>query len=169
MNLSDEAQMGPVACGALAAWSTTSPSWLRLSSRIVLSPSETRRKTWALSSSPRLTWLARHARDGRYWLVALFLLLVSVETYFDTAGTFQFDSRTGYYDSLDYYDTLAAAFLSGQLYLKTVPDPELLALPNPYDPSKNEKFRLHDASLYNGRYYLYFVRRRRCFTLPGVR
>ncbi len=48
------------------------------------------------------------------------------------------------------------AFLNGQLYLKIRPKPELLALQNPYDGRYNEHLRLHDASLYNGKYYLYF-------------
>ena len=34
--------------------------------------------------------------------------------------------------------------------------PELLALDDPYDPAQNAPWRLHDASLYDGRYYLYF-------------
>src|SRR5207248_6297600 len=32
----------------------------------------------------------------------------------------------------------------------------LLALADPYDPAQNAPYRLHDASLYHGRYYLYF-------------
>ncbi|HLG97932.1 MAG TPA: hypothetical protein VKX49_16580 [Bryobacteraceae bacterium] len=32
----------------------------------------------------------------------------------------------------------------------------MLALQDPYDPDTNEKLRLHDASLYHGKYYLYF-------------
>ncbi len=36
------------------------------------------------------------------------------------------------------------------------PDPRLLSLPDPYDPSVNAPYRLHDASLFNGRYYLYY-------------
>lgn len=32
----------------------------------------------------------------------------------------------------------------------------MLALPDPYDPAQNAPYRLHDASLYQGRYYLYF-------------
>jgi hypothetical protein len=51
---------------------------------------------------------------------------------------------------------LANGFLSGHLYLPLKPTAELLALPNPYDSKANEKWRLHDASLYRGHYYLYF-------------
>lgn len=52
----------------------------------------------------------------------------------------------------DYTERLS----SGHASLSTTPRPELLALPNPYDPKANEGFRLFDASLYNGKYYLYF-------------
>jgi hypothetical protein len=54
------------------------------------------------------------------------------------------------------YNLLANGYLSGQLSLSILPAPELLALPDPYDPITNARFRLHDATLFNGRYYLYF-------------
>jgi hypothetical protein len=76
--------------------------------------------------------------------------IVTVQAYFDTGGTFDFSAGQGYYEQL------GDAFLSGQLYLKTPPSPELLALPNPYDPTANQAYTLHDASLYQGHYYLYF-------------
>jgi hypothetical protein len=57
---------------------------------------------------------------------------------------------------VSYYSQLAEAFHHGQLSLLTQPPRELLALPDPYDPALNAPYRLHDASLYRGRYYLYF-------------
>ena len=57
----------------------------------------------------------------------------------------------GYYVAL-----LADAFLHRQTSLRVMPDPRLLALPDPYDPLTNAPFRLHDALLFNGRYYLYW-------------
>ena len=36
------------------------------------------------------------------------------------------------------------------------PAPELLALPNPYDPAANAPYRVHDLSLYRGKYYAYW-------------
>jgi hypothetical protein len=36
------------------------------------------------------------------------------------------------------------------------PAPEISALPDPYDSVANGPYRLHDASFYKGRYYLYF-------------
>ncbi len=57
----------------------------------------------------------------------------------------------------NYYDQLAAAFQRGQLALLAKPDPSLLALQNPYDPQQRANIPfVMDASLYKGRYYLYF-------------
>jgi hypothetical protein len=53
-----------------------------------------------------------------------------------------------------FYAQLTDSFLAGRTSLPVKPDPRLLALPNPYRPSA--PYRLHDASLYKGKYYLYF-------------
>ena len=58
--------------------------------------------------------------------------------------------------SQELYGQLAAAFQKGQTYLDTKPAPQLLAMSDPYDPAANEPYRLHDASLYRGKYYVYF-------------
>ena len=55
-----------------------------------------------------------------------------------------------------YYALLADGYESGHLYLPVKPAPELLALPNPFDPVANAPYRLHDASLYKGHYYLFY-------------
>jgi hypothetical protein len=54
-----------------------------------------------------------------------------------------------------YYDLLARAFVGGQLHLPVNPQPELLALPNPWEYPTNRPFRLLDAVLYKQRFYLY--------------
>ncbi|MGQ3889795.1 hypothetical protein ACQUW5_12290 [Legionella sp. CNM-1927-20] len=54
------------------------------------------------------------------------------------------------------YQYLTQSFLAGHLNLLVQPSQELLNLPDPYDPVQNYKFRLHDASLYKDKYYLYF-------------
>lgn len=54
-----------------------------------------------------------------------------------------------------YYSLLADGFLSGHLSMHIEPDPELLKLKDPYDPAQQAP-KLHDASLYRGKYYLYF-------------
>jgi hypothetical protein len=55
-----------------------------------------------------------------------------------------------------YYGLMADAFLHGHLHLLWEPSSKLLALPNPYDPSQNVHFALHDLSLYHGHYYPYW-------------
>ncbi len=54
------------------------------------------------------------------------------------------------------YGLLHDAFAAGQTHLKVAPAAELLALEDPYNPTANAPYRLHDASLYQGKYYLYF-------------
>jgi hypothetical protein len=59
-------------------------------------------------------------------------------------------------DLMGYYDLLGRAFASGHLDLPIRPSPQLLAQPNPWDPSVDASLKLHDAVLYNGRYYIYY-------------
>jgi len=56
----------------------------------------------------------------------------------------------------EYYPLLTDAFLAGQTSLRVKPPAALLALANPYDPVANAQLRMHDVSLYRGKYYLYF-------------
>jgi hypothetical protein len=53
------------------------------------------------------------------------------------------------------YEYLAEGFLHGHTYLSIEPDPQLLRLKDPYDPAQNGPWRLWDASLFHGKYYLY--------------
>ncbi len=55
-----------------------------------------------------------------------------------------------------HYEYMTEGFRRGHTYLSVDPDPRLLALPDPYDPKANSAFRLWDASLYHGKYYLYY-------------
>lgn len=59
-------------------------------------------------------------------------------------------------DKNGFYNLLARGFLSGHLYTPIQPKPELLALPNPWDPRVADDLRWQDMVLYNGHYYLYF-------------
>jgi hypothetical protein len=61
----------------------------------------------------------------------------------------------GGYGVYGYYDLLARGFIAGKLYLPVRPQPELLALPNPYLDSANRTYRLLDTVLYKEHYYLY--------------
>ncbi len=56
-----------------------------------------------------------------------------------------------------YYDLLATAFSHGQISLEVQPDPALFTLENLYEPGSREGIPvLWDASLYKGKYYLYW-------------
>jgi hypothetical protein len=83
-------------------------------------------------------------------VVGLLLLVTLVQVWIVTAGLMGWPGYT------DDYSRLATGFLHGELGFLIRPKPELLALSNPYDPALNGAVRWHDASLYRGRYYLYF-------------
>src|SRR5215216_294833 len=51
------------------------------------------------------------------------------------------------------YIDLGESFLQGQLSLLTEPNPEFMALQDPYDPAKRTGEFLWDASYYEGKYY----------------
>lgn len=60
------------------------------------------------------------------------------------------------FGDLDYYRLLVRGWMKGHLHIDKEPLPELLALADPYDPAQNGPYKLGDASLYRGKYYLYF-------------
>jgi hypothetical protein len=82
-------------------------------------------------------------------------LAVMAVFYAWTASTSEFPARPGSGYGY-YYNHLANAFRAGQLHLLIEPRKELLALPDPYDPVANAPYRLHDAVLFKGKYYLYY-------------
>jgi hypothetical protein len=59
-------------------------------------------------------------------------------------------------DAWHHYEYLVDGFLGGHASLSVLPAPELLRLSDPYDPAQNGPWRLSDASLYHGKFYLYF-------------
>jgi hypothetical protein len=81
------------------------------------------------------------------------LLAVVLAFYLWTASTSGSPFHFGE-DQPDYYNLMSDGFLHGHLHLDVRPAPQLLALPDPYLPEANGPYRLHDASLYNGHYYL---------------
>jgi len=83
-------------------------------------------------------------------LIIFFLIISLIYYALTTAFTFKLRSANGY------YKLMADAFLKGKTYLLVKPNPILLTLPNPYDPIQNNEYRLHDASLYKEKYYLYW-------------
>jgi hypothetical protein len=58
--------------------------------------------------------------------------------------------------SQQHFNQLVAGFRSGQLSLKQAPSPELAKLADSYDPVQNANYRLHDASYYDGKFYIYY-------------
>jgi len=57
----------------------------------------------------------------------------------------------------DYYNLLVDGFLDGHLYMKVEVPEALLTLADPYNPATRPPgIALHDASMYRGRYYIYF-------------
>lgn len=58
-------------------------------------------------------------------------------------------------DTGGYYNLLGRAFAGGHLYVPLEPKPELLRLPDPWDPNVDDALKMHDLALFNGRYYLY--------------
>jgi hypothetical protein len=65
-----------------------------------------------------------------------------------------------------HYEYLAEGFLHGHTYLSVDPDPRLLGLTDPFDPVASAHLRLWDATLYHGKYYLYFGPTPALFMLP---
>jgi hypothetical protein len=84
------------------------------------------------------------------------LLFVAVAAFYFATAWVCGPASNWHGQTSEYYALLTDAFLAGQTSLLVPPPSELLALPNPYDPLRNGEFRLHDASLYHGKYYLYF-------------
>jgi hypothetical protein len=105
---------------------------------------------------PALYWFDRTPKNSRgrafHWagvwtvLAAVSLLYV----FLGTAGTFA--ELPGQSDS---YDRMAEGFRAGHLYIEETPSRALLAKDDPY-ADKYTGLGLWDASLYGGRYYLYW-------------
>lgn len=84
---------------------------------------------------------------------AVFVIVAYV--FFSTSGFMRFPDEVGPRGS--FFAALGEGFLHGHTYLAIDPDPRLLALEDPYDPNVREGIDyMWDASLYKGKYYLYF-------------
>ncbi len=80
------------------------------------------------------------------------VIVLAVYVWFVSVGYWTWWPKTTYT-----YDLLGSAFRAGQVSLQETPDPALLALPDPYDPAARTGLQYPwDASLYNGRFYLYW-------------
>ena len=129
-----------------------------------------RQKSTHRTAGPADSRSVKASERGGLWGVAAAVVAVLLAyVWIVTAGTW---TRWPTYTA--YHQKQADAFRSGQLHLHDVPDPRLMALDDPYDPVANKPYRLHDASLYNGRYYLYWgpvpaLMLAGVNTIPGVR
>ncbi|MFN8381192.1 MAG: hypothetical protein U0V02_04595 [Anaerolineales bacterium] len=95
-----------------------------------------------------------HTSTGRWHLAigALSGFVILIYIWFISAGLW-----TSWPNETSYYDLLATAFSHGQVAVDVQPDPALLTMENVYEPSNREGIPvLWDASLYNGKYYLYW-------------
>lgn len=95
-------------------------------------------------------------RPGRRLLEAALVVAAMVTVVWFYHWTVAANNGFDDWKELDYFRSLVRGWLKGQLHLDIAPKPELLALPDPYDPNQNEPHKLGDATLYRGRYYLYF-------------
>ena len=95
-----------------------------------------------------------HTNEGRQHLAigVLGSFIIIIYIWFVSAGLW-----TSWPNETSYYDLLATAFSRGQLAVDVQPDPALLTMENVYKPSNREGIpMLWDASLYKGKYYLYW-------------
>lgn len=93
---------------------------------------------------------ARYRTD--IFLVLLIILGIWVYLWILTAGRME-----QWPSGKNYYNLLAEAFRNGQVHLLLEPSSELLALEDPYNYRNRENIpQLWDASLYGGKYYLYW-------------
>ncbi|MBL8215445.1 MAG: hypothetical protein JNK87_32290 [Bryobacterales bacterium] len=96
-------------------------------------------------------------RSWQRWL-SIAVVCVVIALYFQWTARVASGERFrwGKSDLFGYYNLLARGFVNGHLYLPVAPNPQLLALANPWDPAVDPALKMHDVALYNGRYYLYY-------------
>lgn len=97
-----------------------------------------------------------HSKDGRFYiaLLALNAGILLIYVWFATTGLLK-----SLPNETNYFDLQANAFAKGQLELDVEPDPALLSFKDEslYEPGNREGIPvLWDATLYHGRYYLYW-------------
>ncbi|MBK9207526.1 MAG: hypothetical protein IPL71_04155 [Anaerolineales bacterium] len=95
-----------------------------------------------------------HTKTGQLYLASIITLGLVILAYvwWVSLGLWTVWPKT-----TNYYDLMASAFRHGQLELEVKPDPALLALEDPYEPTNREGIPvLWDATLYEGKYYLYW-------------
>jgi hypothetical protein len=92
-----------------------------------------------------------NAKTAAYYFLSILVLLLVLFIYLWYFKTSNFPADN------NYYSQLAISFKKGQLYLEEKPSPVLLILNNPYNYQARRGIDFPwDASLYNGRFYLYW-------------
>ncbi len=81
-----------------------------------------------------------------YWIVSVYVLVIY--------AYYPHDALSVIPHTL--YQYLTEGFLSGHLHLLVAPPSELLNLADPYVPKQHGNIGLWDASLFQGKYYIYF-------------
>jgi hypothetical protein len=103
-----------------------------------------------LSQGHWFGWFLRN--QSNIWLVLAGACLVWAYVWIITIG-----SMEKWPEGRNYYWMLTQAFQNGQTYLLVDPNPDLLALENPYDLQQRKGLEyLWDTTLYNAKYYLYW-------------
>jgi hypothetical protein len=88
------------------------------------------------------------------WIALPIAVVLAVYVWFISAGLWTSWPPTAIFN---YTNQLASAFREGHLYLDDQPSPELLALQDPYRIAARKGIAyIWDATLFNGRYYLYW-------------
>jgi len=80
--------------------------------------------------------------------------LAAAACFWTSNGVAHWQSDPG--NAWHHYEYLTEGFAHGHTYLSLAPEAALLKLKDPFDPDANLNYRLWDASLYHGRYYLYY-------------
>jgi hypothetical protein len=118
------------------------------------------RSAFGRNAKERVAWLIAFLIVGAFyfWIIGIgavserFAWNSGLDKYYGLPGP---TVAKGSYAVNGYYDLLARGFANGKLFLPVEPQPELLALPNPWDIRASEPYRLLDTVLYNRHYYLY--------------
>jgi hypothetical protein len=91
-------------------------------------------------------------RNIRLFAVIVFVISIVTSIWLISAGRW-----TQWINNTDYYHLQAKGFRAGHTYLPVEPSAELLELQNPYPYEARKNIpHLWDASLYDGKYYLYW-------------
>ena len=93
---------------------------------------------------------------ARYTIIPFLLLIIVFYFWTSSNGLMSSFKLEKNYNFPSRHIQIAEAFLHKQTYILESPKEELLALSDPYDPNLNDHYRVHDASLYKGKYYQYF-------------